>query len=604
VIGEGRPAGVGSRVLQLAIASLMVLPPVVAIACLAGRPWHPTDDFAIIDIRVRDVFTRHTPLTGLYSRPGWNHPGPISFWMIRAVSIVANGAPWGTRIGGTVVQAVALGWLAWVTSKSGMRMLLAAATVTSLTFLAITPDVFRQPWNPWIPLPFFVLFIFLVCLVATGAFRQLIGMSIAGTVIVQNHVGYAPLIAAGFAWAIGCVVVDYRRDHTVPVRWRSTMIITGAVVAVLWLPPVIGVATHTPGDLSVLVRYFLSGGHSSVGLHAAVGIMAAQFRFLPPWLGGRDTPLPLTSYARSASALWLVVPVALLVLGGFAAKRSGARSDARMVGFAALLLGVGMIAVSRADEPRGYTFEWRFVVAAFVVVASLWAIARAVQPSPTSRQRTIAIGLIVAVATWGSAVRAVSETTGRPAFLEARDATLLQLMNEVNVRSIPKRTKILVRYYGTDLPSLFDGVVDALDRAGIDVRVDAFRARVFGSQRVGTAGAADEVWYVTEQGSLVPALDNIPNAHVIAATHPLPRKDDAELTRMQQVLLRENPRLLVDSPLVAFLTANDKGVDQTDARRVALLDVEVDRNGGCRCAIVAVAGPSRLIPPAPLRTQP
>ncbi len=487
----------------------MVLPPVVAIACLAGRPWHATDDFAVTDVRVRDVFTLHTPLTGLYSRPGWNHPGPISFWMIHAVSIVANGAPWGTRIGGTVFQAVALGWLAWVASRGGLRMLLAAAAVTALTFLAITPDVFRQPWNPWIPLPFFLLFIFLVCVAATGAFRQLIAMSIAGIVIVQTHVSYAPLIAAGFAFVIACVVLDTRREDVVPPQWRSTVVISAGVWIVAFIPPLIGIAVRTPGNLGTLVHYFVSGNHTEVGLHSGVGILAAEFRVVPPWLGGRDIPLPLSSYARPASVVWLLAPCALLVLGAFAARRTGSRADARMVGFGALLLAVGVFAISRADQPRGYTFEWRTAVAAYVVVASLWSIASALRRRPSARERIVAIGAIVAVVAWGCTVRAVSETNSRPAQLEARDTTLAQLMDQVQVRSLPKHTTILVRPYGTTLPSLFDGVVDALDLAGVDVRVDKSRARVFGSQRVGTPDTADAVWYVTEQGSLIPDLTAI-----------------------------------------------------------------------------------------------
>jgi hypothetical protein len=583
---------------------LMLLPPVVALVCLVGRPWHPTDDLAIVDLRVRDVLSWHTPLTGLYSRPGWNHPGPLMFWMIRAVSVVAGGAPWGTRVGVTVFQVVALGWLAWITSKHGLRMLLAAATVTSLTYLGISSDVFRQPWNLWLPLPFFLVFIFLVCLVATGSFRQLIGMSIVGTVIIQTHVGYAPLILAGFAWAIGCAVFDFRRGHVAPVRWRSTVVISGAIWGLSWIPPLVGVVVNAPGNLGLLIRYFASGGHQSVGFDRAAGIMAVEYRIVPPWLGGHDTALPFTAYARSAPLYWLLVPCVLLALGGLAAKRSGSRRDARMVGFAALLFVVGIVAIARADEPRGYTFEWRVAIAAFVVVASLWSIGTAIRANPPSRQRVVAVGAILTVVTWGCVVRAASETTASPAGLARRDKTLVQVMSQLRQRGLPKREVVLVRSYGTGVASLLDGVVDALSRTGVDVRVDPDRARLFGSQRVGSAASADEVWYVTEQGSLIPALLHIPSAHVIASTHPISPIEEAELAGVQHALLQQDPRLPVDSELIAFLATGMPHAEQQEVLLDARLDAEVNRDGGCRCAIVAVSGLSRLTTPTRLPVIP
>ena len=67
----------GRVVLGVLLAALMLLPCIVAIACIAGRPWLPVDDFASIDLHVRDVWSLHPPLTGLYSRPPWNHPGLV-----------------------------------------------------------------------------------------------------------------------------------------------------------------------------------------------------------------------------------------------------------------------------------------------------------------------------------------------------------------------------------------------------------------------------------------------------------------------------------------------------------------------------------------------
>ena len=70
------------------LATLLVgLPLIVAVARLHGRPWHPVLDLAMTEFRVRDVFTRHTPLIGLPGRIGTfpdqgSHPGPLSFYAL------------------------------------------------------------------------------------------------------------------------------------------------------------------------------------------------------------------------------------------------------------------------------------------------------------------------------------------------------------------------------------------------------------------------------------------------------------------------------------------------------------------------------------------
>jgi len=590
------------RALRLFVAIGIVAPALVAIACLVGRRWHPTDDLAIIDLRSRDVWTTHTPLTGLYSRPGWNHPGPLMFWMIGGV---AGQAPWATRIAGPIIQGVALGWLAWTASRRGLRMLLAAGTVASLTYLGINSEVFRQPWNLYLPLPLLVLFVFLVCIVATGGFRQLIAMSITGSIIVQTHVGFAPLVVAGFAWALGCVIHDWRREQTVPERWRSTVALAVALPAVAWIPPLIGAIVQTPGNLGSLVRYFTSGSHPSVGLHPAVGIMAAEFRIVPPWLGGAVRLRFLTDYVVPSPAWLLLVPGGLLALGAVAARRSHSRDDARMVGFAALLVLVSIVAISRADEALAYTLQWRLVVAAFVVVASVWSSAAAIDQKASPWPRVGAVVLVVGVIAWGCGVRAVSERA--PVAndqLEVRDSALANLMGQLEREGLPGPGQLLVRAYGTTLPHLFDGVVNALDRHGVDVRVDRALARVFGSQRVGTVARTNEVWYVAEEGWVKALLLRIPGARVIASTTPLSPSDDEELSRLQaklreQLVAARRPDLGhdVESPLIALFTQHVSGVDQETARRVAQLSALAVRNGGCRCSIIAIAGPGRFQTP-------
>jgi hypothetical protein len=571
----------------------MVAPPVIAVVALAGRPWHPVDDFAIIDLRVRDMWTAHPPLTGLFSRPGWNHPGPAMFWLIGLISAPFGQPTWATHIGGAVIEAGFMGWLAYATWRAGLRMMLAAAAVTGLTYLAIGAWVIRQPWNLHIPLIGFILVVFLAVLVATTSTRHLIGLAIAATIVVQIHVGFALPVATAIAFALVCVALDGWRARAAPDRWRSTLAITAGILAVLWLPPVLDVLLHWPGNLGTMAQYFAGGHYRHVGFSSAAGIVASEFRFLPPWLGGPDRLTAFTAFAVPSSTAWLAVPVVLLGLGGGAALRTARSVDRRAVALAAALFVAAFLAISRADEPRAYTFEWRVVVAAFLVVACVQAIVSWL-PN-TVAVRTVAAGVAVAVAAWGAIDLGVRVAQGGTAPLEARATALAVTLPRLD--QVPPAQRVLVRPIGTTLRSLFDGVINELDRRDVDVRVDPELGRIFGTERESHPGAVDQVWYVTEQGSRVPALLAQPGARLVASTSPLTPAEDAELTRLQARLraqLRKAGRAdlvdELDQDLLPFIVSNVPGVDHAAAARAGALNARVARAGGCRCAIVAVPG--------------
>jgi hypothetical protein len=587
--------------LGVGVTLLLVAPALVAVARLAGRSWLPVDDFGITDLRVRDVFTANTPLTGLYSRPGWNHPGPLMFWLIGLVAAPFGSAPWAVRISGAVIQGVALAWLGWVTWQRGLQTFLAAAAVTALTFLAFAPSILTRPWNPNIPISCFILFLYLTVLAADGWFRQLIALSVVGNVIMQIHISYASFVVVCLAWVVGWTLRDARRDHRAPERWRSTVVISAAVWVVAWSFPVIDVVVNRPGNLGKIARYFAGGNHATVGLRAAAGIMADEFRWIPNWLGEPTRVDALTGHAVGAPLAWLLVPTGLLVLGFVAAWHVGSRPHLRRVSLAAVLLLVGIIAISSADEPRAYTFGWRAVIAAFVVVTCLWAVAAAVRPRVSRPLGLVATGVVLALVVWSTldmsvAVSSSAEYSG----LEQRGPALGVVMDQLRHDGLPARSVILVEPVGPNLPSLFDGMIDALDRAGVDVRVNPTEGRIFGEQRTALPRQADEIWRVAELGSYVPALLARPGARLVARTTPLTRRDEREIARLQQQLLGElraagrmDLRTHLDSSLFALAVASVPGVDRSAAARLAALNQKVQRSGGCRCAIVATPGPDR-----------
>ena len=579
------------RVVFVAVAFLIAAPAVAAIVALAGRPWSPTFDLAIIDLRVRDVFTTRSSLTGLYSRPGWNHPGPLLFWGIAPLSWLSGHAPWATRVGGAILELIALVWLTIATGRWRLRLLLAAGIVTSSTYLASNQWLFREPWNLHIPVPYFLVFLFVTFLTAMGRFGQLIAMSIAGTVLVQTHVGYAPLVAGGFVYAAVWILADVRRDGHMPDRWRSTVVIAGAVWGVTWTAPIAEVIDHWPGNLGAIGRYFVDGERPTVGFGRALQFMAAEFRLVPPWLAGENRLVPFSAFAVPAPVAWLFVPLLLAGIAALALKRSRSQDGIRMLGLGLTLLVVGTVAISSADQPLAYTFQWRVPVSVFFVVACLWSIGT-VFPD-RHRLRVTAIVVAMGVVAWGSVAMTEAVMRHPNGLSTDREPDLARMMRTVD-RSPPHGT-LRLRWVAPSSPGLFDGVVNELDRRGIDVRVDPKLGRIFGPSRVLSLVHAAPTWYVTEVGSQISQLLAMPGAHLVAATTPLRPGADHELGALQarigaQLDRNGTPdlRAALDSGLAGIRLAHLPGIDFRDLRRLAELNANVERSGRCRCAMVAV----------------
>jgi hypothetical protein len=270
-----------------------------------------------------------------------------------------------------------------------------------------------------------------------------------------------------------------------------------------------------------------------------------------------------------------------------------------MVGLAAVFLVVGVFAIAQADGPRAYTFMWRVPLAVFVVVAGLWSVGRAAEAVLPARARLFAVVAIVAVVAWGSIDLAAAIPSARPSVdLDLREPTLRRLVAQVDEDGFPAGRSVLVRPAGPNLPNLFRGVVNELDRAGVDVRVDPTQGRIFGPERVAGPADVDATWYVVELGSYLEPLLATPGARVVARTDPLNAAEEAELTMLQSRLGRQlrragrsDLREHVDSPLIALIVAKVRGVDQDVAGRVAALNDEVARSGSCRCAIVEIRAP-------------
>jgi hypothetical protein len=573
---------------------LAVLPMVAAWIVDHGHRYSPLGDEALIDLHVRDLLAGHLPALGPWSRYGWNHPGPALYYLLAPFTFVTGRAGWGTMAGGAALQALAvvgIAWIAW--RRGGWKLSLAALVAVSVMYSTKSVVVVLEPWNPYVVFPFLALLAFAVWAGVSGDPVQIVTAVAVGSFLVQTHIGYAPFVVASVLFVVVVLVVDHRRGRLPRARWGRIGVGAAVVGGVMWLPPVVQEVTGSRGNLTAIADYFTSGSAHGLGFVEGLRYFAANFALAPPWLipqHGDATRL------HPASVAWLLLPVALLCAGAWAAHKTRSSADARLVGVAALFAVTGALAYSGIEPPPWqYLALWRIPVTVLVWFAALWAIARwawqAISWPSTRRAGAVLVGASLVVITWGAggyALRVLDH--GTPVVDWDRSPVLLtdQIVQH------PTTGSVLVSQVGGGNTGLDIGLVDELDRHGIDVHFDPHGVEAEVDRRVATSRDVDQVWYMVTE-PWVEGYATRPDAKVLARTTPLSPARDRELADLQQWFLDEVDRSGRSDEAGAveseFLTPELVGIPDIDARRLERLrqlNHEVNVSDRCRCAVVAV----------------
>jgi hypothetical protein len=496
-------------------------------------------------------------------------------------------------VGGALLQGLAICWLASLAwRRGGLALVVATMTAVSLVYASTGEWVVLEPWNPYIVLPFFCLFVFQCWLVATGRPKHLPGLAFVASFVVQTHVGYLPLVVAVLAVVVLCAVRD-RPSPGTPSAWRRPLTFAAGITAVMWVLPAIDLVFNRPGNLDRMVRYFVNGntGEPVAGVTHALGLMAAEFKLRPAWLGASDKR-GLIEAGTTASIVWLVVPVAILALSWWVSRGRPARAARRLWIIAAVLLPVAVLTLSRVTGwLYPYLFQWRPVIAVLVVFASAGLVVVARRLLDVAGVRIVLAGLaVVTVCVFsGSMAFAILRDGGRTPALERMSRSLVD-----DVADQVPAGGVILRLDPTTLIGAQKGIFDELARRGKPVFVDERISYVYGDQYGATPADVDSVWWVAESGYATAVLERLPGAKVIARYSPLPPRDEARLERLQRELIARfeangTPQYIpvVDSALLGFAVRNLSAKDQALVDEVAALNQRAARGNVPRTAIVA-----------------
>src|SRR5262249_6130658 len=357
----------------IVVGVVIGIPLFVLAVRISRSHWLSFSDWALIELRTRDVGTVRTPLVGPYSRYGWNHPGPLLFYALApGYRLLAEEAK-GLLLGALVVNTASLAAIGVVCWRRGRACGLLLGTVVVLLLVrALKPGFLVDPWNPNM-IVFPMLAVFFLCWASTDgdgrwAFPLAIGV---GSFAVQTHVGASIGVLAPIAIGFVYVIIDRR-------ALRATLIAAAIVGVLCWIPPM--VQEIRPGgtqrNLSALWSFWTSSHSNTTGWHVGARIAGAQLAIPAPWLTGHEVR---SIFTGGCGPGWHV-PFALLLLIGalVVAVRRRDTPSTRLCVLAFGLVGAAFVSAARiVDVPFYYVVQWIWIVGAVVWFAVIWTGVRA-----------------------------------------------------------------------------------------------------------------------------------------------------------------------------------------------------------------------------------
>jgi hypothetical protein len=539
---------------------LLAVPLVVGLAVLAEPRWFPVLDMAQTELRVRDVASRHIPLIGLAGRIGpigdqGSHPGPLSFWLLWPPYQLFGASAWALLGAAATLHTVAVGACLWVASRRrGLALVLGLGLVLALLLRAYTAHVLLEPWNPYMPVTWWVLYLLALWAVLDGDAPMLPVAVVAGSFGAQTHVPYVGPVA-GLA-ALTVVLLAWRawrgrRDEDrAPMRRLGRWSLVAAVLAVaLWTAPVVDELGSDRGNISRLADHFATPPEESIGLGEGAELL---LRHLNPW---RIVDVDLVS---SRFAEPSVLPgLALLVAWGVAVVLAW-RLRSTLLLRLHLVLGAALV-ITGITMSRIFGYVWFYLsfyawgLTALVVLATVWTLLEAVAarrrasgaPVPRRAVRAGGIALVGATAlstlVFGLAARdtEITDTRESEQLGEVVPPTLAAL-ERPDVLGGGKDGRYLVDFTIDPIAigSQGFGLVNELERAGYDVGLPELHWAGGTRHRVREPSEVTGILHLAVGGAIA-ELEARPELEEVARADTRSRAEQAESDRLAPELEAE-----------------------------------------------------------------
>jgi hypothetical protein len=385
---------------------------VVTLASVSGATWYLTGDFSHTEFLVRAI-PGHPPLIGVAARVQdlGSTPGPSMAYLLYPLYKLFGSTAFALVTAVDVLHLAAIAGAVVVAKRVGGSAI-AVLTASGLTVvaLALAPRFFLEPWNVWVPVFAFALFLTLVWgLVCEHVALLPIAVAV-GSHCVQTHISYTVLVGGLLGGAVVWLAwLCWRTDRLAgrhPLRW---LLVASATMIVAWLPPLIEQLRPGTGNLRKLYHQFSDPGAPFVGVRAAVKAMIGRFNLLGPWIvDAQKDPQSTPNY------IGFVLFVALVAVSARWAWKRRERVELSLYVVLSAATVLGLLSTMRIFGVFfEYVVRWMLPLVALWVATCLWSCwltwrARSPSDDHTLRLVTGAVAICACAATGIGVARAAS----------------------------------------------------------------------------------------------------------------------------------------------------------------------------------------------------
>lgn len=390
-----RSLPVRQQVVAGLVVALLAVPFVAALVRAGDVGWNPSNDDALIALRVHDVLDGSWPLVGQPSTAEHyasgtetlHHPGPIQFYLFAGPAALV-GFDLGMPLAAAACNLTAVVLALWaLLRRAGPAVALGGSVLFATLAWSQGPVQLVDPISSNMGgIPLLALAV-LAWAVVEGDLRLLPATAFVFAFVAQQHLALVGMAGGLALWTgVGVVlaVVAWRRSGEArPWAWISGAV---AVTFVAWLPVLVDQVAGS-GNLGRIATFAGSSDRPTLGLLAGIRQVVRAVGVPPLWvrtdLTGDDLHVPLSVPAWLAG---LAVLGALLAIAVGDRHRSPARSRLAATALVVALLGAvtGSNVPASVEAARLNLYRWTFVLAVLVWCTLGWAAADAVRRSTTN----------------------------------------------------------------------------------------------------------------------------------------------------------------------------------------------------------------------------
>jgi hypothetical protein len=277
VIARGRRPWTRLAQSLLLLFGLLAL---TAVASTGANTWR-VDDGAMIELYTLYA-SQGRQLLGPYSQFGWHHPGPLMFYLLAPIAELSGATGLGINVGAIVLNLAALALIAWAVTRNArdrrLPLLLAAAV---LLYVVRLPTLLGSSWNPHLTMLPFAALVVLTGASVAGDPVMLPIVAVLASLVVQSHVGYAPVALALASLSVAAMLVLIVRTANRRSSRLWSLAATVQVLQLVWLLPVAEEIAGRPGNMTLIWRFFFESGEGqdwSTAAYAWSGMLLGIFR--------------------------------------------------------------------------------------------------------------------------------------------------------------------------------------------------------------------------------------------------------------------------------------------------------------------------------------